>query len=65
MKQATLPLPEIGLIAATRGMAGAGFAFLISARMTEKKRKAIGWPLFIIGALSTIPLVMDISKKSC
>jgi len=63
MKQATLPLPEIGLIAATRGIAGAGAALLLADRMTDKRRKAIGWPLFLVGALSTIPLMLDIRRR--
>jgi hypothetical protein len=63
MKQTNLSLPEIGLIAATRGMGGFGAGLLLSSKFGDKKRKAIGWPLFAVGALSTIPLIMDVAKK--
>lgn len=64
MKAATIPIPEIGAIAATRGMLGAGVALLISERIPADKRKRIGWSLALAGALSTIPLLMDIARKS-
>jgi hypothetical protein len=64
MRQTTLSIPEIGVIGATRGMAGAGAALLLSERIPERRRKMIGWPLFLVGALSTIPLVMDVLRKS-
>jgi hypothetical protein len=64
MRQTTLSLPEVGIIAATRGMAGAGAALLLAHKLPENKRRAIGWPLFLIGALSTVPLVIDVIRKS-
>jgi hypothetical protein len=63
MKQATMPIPEIGVIAATRGMLGAGIGLLLASRIPEDRRKKIGWPLLAIGALSTIPLAMDLVAK--
>jgi hypothetical protein len=63
MRQATLPVPEIGIIAATRGMLGAGVALLLADRLPESNRKKIGWPLLAIGALSTIPLAIDLVRK--
>ena len=50
----------IGLIAATRGMLGAGIALLLGDKLNADQRRAIGWTLFLVGALSTIPLVMDV-----
>jgi hypothetical protein len=63
MKKAELALPEIMLIAGTRVMAGAGVALLLADKLSEDKRKMIGWTLFLIGALSTIPLVLDVFSK--
>jgi hypothetical protein len=63
MRQATLPVPEIGLIAATRGLGGAGVALLLADRLSSKKRKAIGWPLLAVGVLSTVPLLVDLVKR--
>ena len=63
MKKAELALPEIMLIAGTRVMAGAGAALLLGDKLKDDKRKMIGWTLFLIGALSTIPLVLDVFSK--
>jgi hypothetical protein len=63
MKKAELALPEIMLIAGTRVMAGAGVALLLADKLSEDKRKMIGWTLFLIGALSTIPLAIDVFSK--
>ncbi len=63
MKKAELALPEIMLIAGTRVMAGAGAALLLADKLKDDKRKTIGWTLFLIGALSTIPLAIDVFSK--
>ena len=63
MKTAELTLPEIALIAGTRGILGAGLALLLGDLLKEEQRKAVGWALFLIGAISTIPLVMDVFSK--
>ena len=63
MKTSELTLPEVGLIAATRGMLGAGIALLLAEKLNEDQRKAIGWVLLVIGAISTIPLAIDVLSK--
>ncbi len=63
MKKSELTLPEIGLIAGTRGMLGAGAGLLLADRLKDDQRKKIGWTLLIIGALSTIPLMIDVLGK--
>jgi hypothetical protein len=63
MIKAELTLPEIALIAGTRGMLGAGMALLLADRLNEDRRKAVGWTLFLIGAISTIPLVIEVLGK--
>jgi hypothetical protein len=62
-KRANLSLPEVALFAATRAMGGAGIALLLADRLSEGQRKAVGWTLFLIGAISTIPLAKDIFSK--
>jgi hypothetical protein len=63
MKKAELAIPEIMLIAGTRVMLGAGCALLLSDQLEKGERKKIGWTLFLIGAITTIPLVMDVLSK--
>jgi len=63
MKKTELTLPELALIGGTRGMLGAGVALLLAGKLKADQRKAIGWTLFLIGAISTIPLAMDVLGK--
>ena len=63
MKQAALTLPEIGLIAGTRAMLGAGIALLLGDRLGPEQRKAVGWTLVLVGAVTTIPLLVDVLSK--
>ena len=63
MPKIELPLPELGVIAATRGMLGAGIELLAAGHMSERTRNMAGRTLFAIGALSTIPLVVDVLSR--
>ena len=64
MRQANLPLPELGLIGATRGMLGAGAALLLAEKVPIEKRRKVGMVLLAVGILSTIPLVMDVLRRT-
>ena len=63
MKKSNLTLPEIALIGGTRGILGAGIALLLSDFMDRGQRRAVGWSLFLVGAISTIPLAVDVFCK--
>lgn len=63
MKKSELTIPEIALIAATRGMLGAGIGLLLAPRIPERPRKVVGLTLLAIGVLSTIPLAIDVFGK--
>jgi len=63
MKKSELTLAEIALIAGTRGMIGAGVGLLLADRLNDDQRRSIGWTLLIIGAISTIPLAIDVLSK--
>jgi uncharacterized membrane protein YfcA len=63
MKKTELALPEIALIAGTRGMIGAGAGLLLADRLNNDQRRAIGWTLLIIGAISTVPLAIEVLGK--
>jgi len=60
MKEHEMTVPQIGLIASTRAMLGAGVALLLADKLTAEQRQAIGWTLFAVGALTTIPLMLQV-----
>jgi hypothetical protein len=60
MRTYNVALPEMALVAATRGMAGAGIGLLVSGYLQPETRRTLGWTLFAIGALSTIPIAMSL-----
>ena len=59
----TVPVPMIGLIAATRGMLGTGIGLLLASKMSEGRRRAVGRTLLTIGLVSTIPLAMRVLRR--
>jgi hypothetical protein len=63
MKKAELTLPQIALIAGTRGLIGAGAGLLLADKLNDDQRRAIGWTLLLIGAISTIPLAIEVLSK--
>jgi len=65
VKERTLTLPELALIAGTRGMLGAGLGLLLADRLSADQRRAVGWTLVAVGTVTTIPLAMLVlSQKS-
>ena len=58
MRTHQVTVPEIGLVAATRGVAGAGAGLLLANFLRPDTRRTLGWSLLAIGALSTIPIAM-------
>jgi hypothetical protein len=60
MKKHEVTISQIGLVAGTRAMLGAGIALLLSEKLTDEQRRAIGWTLVAVGALTTIPLVVQL-----
>ena len=56
-------IPEIMLIAGTRVALGVGLGLLISDRLNRDQRKAAGWALLAVGALTTIPIVKGVLSK--
>ena len=63
MKKQEMTLPELALIAGTRGVLGAGIGLLLSGRLNKDQRRAAGWALFAVGAATTIPLLMTVFGK--
>ncbi len=66
MRETHLTIPEIGLIAATRGILGAGIGFLLADQVPQGARRILGWTLFSLGTLSTIPLALTVfGRRQC
>ncbi len=63
MKKRELTLPEVALIGGTRVVLGAGIGLLLAYKLTRDKRRTMGWALFLAGAISTIPLALNVLGK--
>ncbi len=63
MHTKTLTLPELGFIIATRAALGAGVALLIGDKLSASARRAVGFTLAGIGAVTTIPAAMVLFGK--
>ena len=63
MRETRLTLPELGLIAGTRGALGAGIGLLLADCLSGEQRKAVGWTLVLFGAVTTVPLVLEVIGK--
>jgi hypothetical protein len=66
MIERRVTLPTIGLIAGTRAALGVGLGLIVADRLSPEMRRAAGWALVAIGALTTFPLVAEVlgSKRS-
>ena len=53
-------VPELALIAGTRGLLGAGIGLLAAGRLSDDQRRVLGGTLLAIGALTTIPIVFQL-----
>jgi hypothetical protein len=58
-----LSVPEIAIIGGTRAALGAGLALLLADRLNDDQRRAVGWTLFSIGAITTIPIAVQIMRS--
>jgi hypothetical protein len=55
---------EVGLVAVTRVALGIGAGLLLGGKMDDSQRKAAGIALVLIGAVTTIPLAIEIFGKT-
>ncbi len=60
MRDTRITVPELGLVAGTRAALGAGLGLLLADRLSDEERRAVGWTLLLVGALSTIPLAFEV-----
>lgn len=64
MREAQVSTPELALLAVTRVALGAGLGLLLAGCLPEKQRKSVGWTLLTVGAVTTVPLALEILGKS-
>ena len=60
MNYKVVTLPLLFMIAGTRAALGAGVALLLADRLSAEQRRAVGWTLVAVGAITTIPLAAHV-----
>ena len=63
MKNLVLSLPTFGFVVGTRAALGVGIGLLLSGKMTESQRRAVGVTLVAIGVATTIPAAMAVFRN--
>lgn len=63
LRERKITIPELILIGGTRVALGMGLGLLLGSRLNKDERKAAGWALFLVGALTTIPLALEVLHK--
>ena len=63
MIRTPLAIPEIAIIGGTRAALGAGIALLLADRLNLDQRRAVGWTLFAVGAITTVPIAIQLLES--
>jgi len=63
MKKTYLSMPELAFIAGTRAALGAGAALLFGDRLAREGKKAVGWTLFLVGVVTTVPILVTVISR--
>lgn len=63
MMERKVTWPELALIAGTRMAMGVGIGLLLSGRLNRDQRKAAGLSLALVGAITTVPLFVEVFCK--
>ena len=58
-----MALPELGLIAMTRGMLGVGIGLLLSEVLDRRTARSVGIALAAVGVLTTVPLLLRVREE--
>ncbi len=56
-------VPQLMLIAGTRVALGAGLGLLLGEKLNKDERRGAGWALFLVGVLTTVPLMLGVIHK--
>jgi hypothetical protein len=59
-KRHEVTVPELVLVATTRGLLGAGLGLLLADRLSAPQRRTAGYVMTGVGLLSTVPLLVQI-----
>ena len=63
MRTMDVSVPELGFVAATRAIGGAGIGLLLAGLFAPDTRRAIGWTLLAIGIATTVPIAARVVKE--
>ncbi len=63
LKERKVTIPELMLIGGTRVALGLGIGLLIKDKLNKDQRQAAGLALVIVGAVTTIPLAIEVLSK--
>ena len=63
MNKLVLSLPIFGFVVGTRAALGVGIGLLLSGKLTEPQRRAVGVTLVAIGVATTIPAAMAVFRS--
>src|SRR5262249_2398428 len=64
MRDLRVSIPELAFVGGTRGILGAGLGMLLAGQFSHRTRKRIGVALFVLGALTTIPVFIGIRRRA-
>lgn len=63
MTEIQVTIPELVLLVGTRAALGAGLGLLLAGRLPGNVRRAVGWTLLTVGAVTTVPLAFEMVGK--
>ena len=63
MKKIVLSLPTFGFVVVTRAALAAGIGLLLSRKLSDAHRKAIGATLVSIGVATTVPAALAVFRR--
>jgi hypothetical protein len=64
MRETTLRATDMMLLAGTRVALGVGIGLLAAGRLHDRSRRGAGLALVIVGALTTVPIVLNAFASS-
>jgi hypothetical protein len=63
MNKLVLSVPTLGFVVGTRMALAIGVGLLLSSKLTDSQRRAVGATLVAIGAATTIPAAMAVFRN--